>query len=136
MRVASRTPPVPKHQADAVLNQAAPVQNTWYTILDTTKNAVLYLILVLVADTDETLECRITVDGNALVDSIAATADTVYCMKLDSTTITGDTYVLHVTAGNVMEQSAMEGRSVKVEVRKTTATGAGNLKGRVVYGKW
>lgn len=32
--------------------------------------------------------------------------------------------------------SDFEGRSVKVEMRKTSANGAGNLKGIVVYGKY
>ena len=55
-----------EYQAPAVLNQAAPVQNTWYTILDTTPNVRIYDIVINVEDVDESLDVRVTIDGEIL----------------------------------------------------------------------
>jgi len=128
----------PEHQPDAVLTQANPVQNTWYTLLSTTINVRLYAITVMVETTGETLEVRLTIDGNVHVASIAAAANTYYYVfyrPSDGTLQLEPTGSLfHVNA--VLGAKALESRSIKVEVRKTTAAGSGTLNGRAVYGRW
>ena len=125
-------PRMVKHQPDAELSQADPVQNTWYTILDTQENARIYCITVAVMTTDETLEARVTIDGQTLTGSVDATADAWYFVEkslLDAGLSLGTAWMLAV------HYAALEGRSVKVEVRKTTAAGTGTLMGRVIYAK-
>ena len=130
------TKPVFKHQPDAVLDQVDPVQNTWYPILETTNAEILGVAIgVLVAD--ETLELRITLDGQAYVGSLACTAGTDYEAVFWTIQVS---YGLHLravpaTPAEIYRSVLCKGRSVKVEVRKTTATGAGNLRGCVSYGK-
>jgi len=121
-----------QHQADATLSQASPTQNQWYTILDTTLNAFVYAIAVSVATTGETLEVRLTIDGQTLTGSRAGSAGTVYGITISPETgnLALDAYPLYVGFIN-----QFQGRSVKVEVRKTTASGTGTLSGRVIYGK-
>lgn len=116
----------------ALLSQAAPVQNTWYTILDTAYCAKLFGIAVSVADTGETLEVRMTVDGATVSGSQAALAGTAY-KALPYTTPTG-LYLLMSTS-SLINGNETEGRSVKVEVRKTTAAGTGTITGCVNYGQ-
>lgn len=128
--------PVPVHQADTILDQANPVQHTWYTILDTTPNCRLIVANVAVQVADETLEIRITVDGHVYAGSKAATAGSDY------STVWGDGVIVSVITlqGATSQYRSygflVEGRAIKVEVRKTTALGAGNLQGRVVHAKW
>jgi len=124
-----------EHQPDATLAQANPVKDQWYTVLDTKKNAKLYSMTVLVWDTDETLEARVTIDGNVLVGSLAATKNTYYYVhhKLYSAPATGLTIDANIFL--LAHYAPLEGREVKVEVRKTTEAGNGNLESRVVYAK-
>jgi hypothetical protein len=123
-----------QHMPDAYLNQAAPVQNTWYTILDTTLNAQLAVVPFHVADTGETVEVRCTVDGQVYVASQIAVAGTEYWVVRSS----------YAGAGcSITSSSSSFGgssapflcRSAKVEIRKTTAAGAGNLVAAVKYFK-
>ena len=121
-----------EHQPDATLSQANPVQNQFYTVLDSKKRCRVYVVTVLVWTTGETLEVRITVDGQVLTGTVNASATTYY-------------YVHHqlygsalIVDGNILllgHYSFLEGREVKVEVRKTTAAGTGTLEARVVYAK-
>ena len=126
-----------EYQAPAVLNQAAPVQNTWYTILDTTRCVCVYQIGVGVEDTDETLECQITVDGETIAAvgrvSLHSTELGVY-VKASSITLV-DNAIITPIANVLGVTMVVEGHSVKVQVRKTTATGIGNLTGIVTWGQ-
>jgi hypothetical protein len=117
-------------QADALLSQATPVQNTWYTILDTVHYAKLFGIAIAVATTGETLEVRLTVDGNVYTGSQVAVADTAY--KANPYTAPTGTYLL-MTTSSIQNSNELEGRSLKVEVRKTTAAGTGTITGCVTY---
>ena len=128
---------VPELQACATLNQAAPVQNTWYPILATTRNVRVYGVVVKVADTGEDLQIKLTVDGVELASSanLVAAANTGYYVYL-LPYVTGCFIQHDDNASGKARAFLMEGRSVKVEVRKVTANGAGNLQGCVVYGKW
>jgi len=125
----------PVHQAPATIDQAAPVQNTWYTVLDTTTFVRILAILAYVDVANETIEVRLTIDGQTLTGSQAALAGTSYCYGLQYQSNSLNT----ITAGvniPVMNYCFLEGKSVKVEVRKTTALGAGNLHCLVTYQKW
>ena len=126
---------VHEYQPPAVLNQPAPVQNTWYPILDTTANVLLYYISVNVEDANETLELRITIDGQVITGNIAATHSRTYGVRFFPNAI--DRSITCDLAVNVHVNLVrlLDGRSVRVEVRKTTALGAGNLTGIVVYGR-
>jgi len=126
---------VMEHQPTATLTQAAPVQNTWYTILDTIANGRLIGVYFKVADTGEDLELRITIDGQTYVGVQAAVADTPYY-------INGIDYSSGaLSVQSVLEVSQrkgaflLEGRNIKVEVRKTSAAGAGTFSGRAEYAK-
>ena len=116
----------------ASLNQIAPVQNTWYTLLDTVHNVKLFGVGILIADTGETLGVKLTVDGETITGSGAATADTDYKVLIN-TTATGNTITLSSSA--LVNANQLECRSLKIEVRKTTAAGTGNLKASVAYGQ-
>ena len=127
-----------EYQTPATLNQAAPVQNTWYTILDTTKNCRVYAIAVNIEDTNETLECQVTIDGETMAGyAQSATHSTAYFGRIYPEPIARLDYMsldtlAETRAGNL--GFLIEGKSIKVEVRKTTAAGAGNLTGIVTYG--
>ena len=133
MRCCSKATIPPEHQPDATLTQAAPVQNTWYPILNTTKNCRIYRIFVSVADTNETLEVKITIDGNIISGSVPATAGTSYYVYFSGY---GNALIIDTVDPIAAYAFLLEGRSIKVEVRKTTAAGAGTITARVKYAKW
>ncbi len=113
-----------RHQPVAVLDQAPPVQNTWYTILATTLDALLKRLTVRQDNTGATaedLEVRITIDGDAMVATLnGRVSGTLYGIQLktdDTELIDGNT--------NVGIESDLEGQSVLVEMRQTSDVGAG-----------
>jgi hypothetical protein len=119
------------------LNQAAPVQNTYYAILDTTTDCRVYTIGVNIEDANESLSLQLTVDGETIApDNFAATHSTDYRGSLVFSAITRvDQMELDAMTNVQLRPSfVVEGKSVKVELRKTTAAGAGNLTGVVLYG--
>lgn len=121
-----------EYKADVIFSQAAPVQNTWYTLFDTKKNVRLYSVGVNVADTDETLEARLTIDGQTFSgNTTACTANTTYSIYMNPT------FGQFKISANIMAgfSTYLEGRSIKIEIRKTTAAGAGTITGRVSYGQ-
>lgn len=127
-----------EYQAPAVLNQAAPVQNTWYTLLDTTSNCRILEVVVNVEDANETLEVKITIDGETIqADDLAATHSTDYYAYIYNSGVTRLDYVKLIAYATEMPAAKnafmIEGRSIKIEIRKTTATGAGNLTGICTY---
>lgn len=140
MRINGKASPVPTKQAPATLDQAAPVQNTWYTILSTTVNCRLETLGVYVATTGETLEVRATIDGQTIASSgFAAAANTIYFIGRGIDVNGGLEKLAEATSANTIFYGAaflFEAKSIKVEVRKTTAAGAGNLKGIACYSKW
>ena len=125
-----------EYQTPATLNQAAPVQNTWYTILDTTTHCRIYEIAVNIEDANETLEIQVTIDGQTIgATAKAATHSTTYYVYRESDAINRvNTLILDNALTKSIRAFQLEGHSVKVEVRKTTAAGAGNLTGIVTYG--
>lgn len=125
---------VAQHQDDAFLGVVNPVQNTWYTVLETTR-ARVYGMAFLVHTTGETIEMRLTLDGVAYTGSHAATAETDYLFfkALESPTLRPRLPENSHIEGVV---SVLEGRVVKVEVRKTTANGTGSILSRVTWARW
>lgn len=134
MRGGHKTFEVPKHQADATLSQAAPVQNTWYTVLDTAKNVRIYGLGVSIAVANETIETRVTVDGQ-VIGTIGIDCDFGDDYRALFRRIHDGVIELVKDPLNI-PAFLLEGRSVKVEVRKITANGAGTLTARVIYGKY
>jgi hypothetical protein len=120
-----------EHQPDAHLVKESPVQNQWYPVLDA-KDCKIYAVTVLVWTTNETLEVRVTIDGQALVGSVEATHTTYYYVHHN---LYGSALVIDGNVFLLGKYAPLECRDIKVEVRKTTAAGSGNLEGRVVYAK-
>jgi len=131
MRFGER-PVIPQHQDEGVLHQAAPVQNTWYTAF-TGSNVKLIIIMIRVQTTGETLEVRFTVDGQVLTGTIAAVANTWYYVFVGGVE---DALEISTTAKNVAMNESLEARTVKFEIRKTTAAGAGMIDVVVTHGKY
>jgi len=122
-----------QHQAAAQLTQTNPVQNTWYTILDTTANVRLYSLVVRVDTTNETLEVRFTIDGLTISQTVDATAGTWYRPRIN---VDAPTYLeIDATYYLAHGYTFLEARSLKIEVRKTTAAGTGTMYGRASYAK-
>jgi hypothetical protein len=117
------------------LSQAAPVQNTWYTVLNTTNYVRIIGIGVGVLVANETVECRLTVDCVVLpVEGKSLTFGNDYAVFLLPYSSTGLTTALCDWYEGCKEKAFLiEGKNVKVEVRKTTAAGAGDLKASVAY---
>lgn len=127
----------PKLQPSAILNQANPVQNTWYTILDTTGDLEIFLVAIAIITTGETLECRLTIDGVIpnIISGLAAVAGTTYPVAIyhDHTGMWLDATVSNSLI--LRNGQTLRCRAFKAEVRKTTNAGAGNLRGAVSYSK-
>jgi hypothetical protein len=127
----------PEHQAVATLDQAAPVNGTFYTVLDTTQNCRILIFAAEIATTGETIEGKITIDGNAITVTAAAfPADTPYWCIISADPGVGTFGPYWNNAQQPQKAWLIEGRSVKLEVKKTTAAGVGNLKGLAVYQTW
>ena len=119
-----------RHQADAILIQAAAVQNTWYTVLAAqTRVARVYLISLVIGTANETLEISVTVDGVTLAGALNATFGTVYRIEFNYG-ITAESLVIGTTRDSTY---IIEGSNVSVAVRKTTNAGAGTLSSIVKY---
>jgi len=126
-------PPLKRYAQNS---QAAPVQNTWYPILNTT-NVILYDVQLKIATTGENLEIRITADGvvHGLFSAYAAVANTnyrvIYWLRADS--VAANTLDLSVAAPY---GTLMSARAVLIEMRKTSANGVGVLSGSAHYGAY
>lgn len=127
------------HHASATLTQAAAVQNTWYDILATTLNARIYYLSVSMRTLAEDLEVQLIIDGNTYAGSqAAAVADAdyyCYLVAYGSTTATSLAMTQN-TLTLVGLNTFLEGKSIRVRVRKTSANGANSLNGIVAYGTW
>jgi len=118
--------------------QAAAVQNIWYTALNT-NNASLTVLAIGVTVANETLELRITVDDVVWLGSVDITA--AQWSRPDGYVVSATPPTLQMaitaasSAGNVYDNypAFFSGRNVKIEVRKTTATGASALRAVGVY---
>ena len=128
-----------KYQTSSLL-QAAPVQNTDYTILDTTENCIIYQVAVNIEDTNETLDLTLTIDGETTITTGVACdhSNSYYLFKRANAITRVMDYTLIKTAATATDDMSayiIMGKSIKIEVSKTTAAGAGNLTGIVIYGQ-
>jgi len=128
--------PTPRHQPSAIRDQANPVQNTWYTVLDVARPCVIYKAIMQVLVAGETLEARITIDGVVNgPSSVAAVAATQYTIRLHNNMVDEGLY-LSAGADDMHGRSFVMCRSFRAEIRKTTNNGNGNLRGKVIWGAW
>ena len=111
------------------------MQNTWYTVLETTQNIRVLYVAFRHDTTDnvaKTLEVRATVDG--IIGGLGPAAcnnNTWYYAFLNYTT---SGFVWSTTIYNVARYVDLRGKSVMIEIRQTTAPGANaELDGRVQY---
>lgn len=121
----------------AALNQAAPVQNTWYTVANL-RDVRLNRIHFTVQTTGETLELELTIDGVMLgVVSQAVAAGAGYTVNEIYLSWDGTHYFVVSTTNNVIgDIPFFECQSLLVRIRKTTNTGAGNLRAAVSYNQY
>ena len=117
------------------LIQTAPVQNTWYEILAPTGRYTRIIgITGEILIVNETIECRVIVDGVVFVTlGTGFAVGNIYSIYINETLLgnlewggAGVTYSQH-------RAFLIEGHDISVEIRKTTAAGAGNLLGKVLY---
>ncbi len=126
-----RITPVFKLQTDESLDQANPVQNQWYPIMDAKNNVRLLVCRVSIETTSEDIEVRWTIDGITLSQTqAAAVAGTAYFLYK---WFSGSALVFTTSNSLALQYTFLECRSAKVEIRKTTNNGSGNLKGNVTY---
>jgi len=129
---------VPEHQADAVLSQDNPVSETWYTVLNTTKNVrllSLYANITWAVTQPTPLEVRVTIDGQTETFSVSnPVSGTDYVGVLGYASAS---YLINTLAEQRSRAFLLEGRSVKVEARITWATTQPTpLVCRVKYAKY
>lgn len=117
----------------ASLTQANPVQNTWYTVAELRNVKFRNAINYSVATANETLEVKITV-GSALLtatSSKAATAGSGYMAQMMPSQAAAGFWLYEEST--VHPQILYETDYLKVEIRKTTATGTGTISAAINY---
>jgi len=127
-------PPVPAHQPDVSFSQANPVQDQWYTVLDTRTNVRILHTRVMVLAAGETVEVMFTADDNILFGSAALNAGAGYYVHLSPTLTDG----LVIDGSSSLEYGGiiLEARVFKAEIRKTTNNGAGDLRALLKWARW
>ena len=126
-----------EYQEPATLNRpgATVVQNTWYDVLPETNNVHVYGTAFGIEDTNETLEWRAIIDGVTLPsDDLVATHSTDYYGDLAPDAISINVQCRLHSSQRDAQFIEFEGRTVQIQLRKTTAGGVGNLIGSVSYG--
>lgn len=125
-----------ERQPIAALNQDPPVEDTYYTILDTTANAKIYCIATKQKNDEasvENLQLKITIDGETIETTTRGHASNTWNfwyfeLHDDELTVTTS------ETSAMVSTMPFEGRSVKIEVRQTTDVGTNaELDGRVHY---
>ena len=123
-----------QQQIPARIDQAAPVQNTWYTVLAATgvyTRIADVVFEVLVAN--ETIEVEVTIGATGAQVGIQACAfGTDY--RLLHSFDPGNVDLLYAPAAGAGDRNLdLVGTNALVRIRKTTANGAGNLRCKVIY---
>lgn len=126
-----------KWLANALLDQQPPVQNTWYTILNTTEDAEIYYVIVRQNNGDvaaKDLEIRVTADGVVRTSAFAGCGNDAF--KYVYTISWAGDFTVDDFHKNFGGYSSIKAQSIKIEVRITSALGANQrLRGIVVYGQ-
>lgn len=126
--------------------QAAAVQNTWYTAYQGV-DTVFFACGIGITVADETVEAQITIDGTVIpvtagVALLFATNKFTNCLTTPLVLTTGvpvltlGAAAATLSAPAITPETWLKGKSVKIEVRKTTAGGASSLQVFGLYGKW
>lgn len=106
------------------------VQNTWYTILDLLVPCKIRILSSVITVADEDIECRVTIDGTVIPqDAIGHTVGQDNYWMVDEHSCWADTTEKMMGARESLEAT----QSCKIEIRKTTALGAGTLSGYISY---
>lgn len=125
------------HQADETLAQAAPVQNTWYTVMDEVGQIRLIAAEVVInGDTGETIEMRVIIDGNTYTTSGVAMAGHAHYQISQDIYLTGMVLSLSQAGYHYYRPFLLEGRDIQVQVRKTTANGADEIDAACSWARW
>lgn len=131
-----------RHYPLAVLDQVPPVQNTWYTLLETVEDVWLAFVRVLQANDEvavKNINMRWTADGRTLTrqaGDLGQANNTTNWWSLQSNTlddISGSTTI--TPAGTAIDGGGpFFGLSVKLEVRLTSVVGTNQtLRARAIY---
>ncbi len=124
-------------QPHAILTQAAPVQNTYYALLNAAKNARVYEVVIRVATTDEDLALKSTIDGIASADPTAfAPGISIDCYPGWGSKPTAWRCKLSSSIHHEDYAFFCEGKSVTLEIRKTTANGTGTITAMANYSRF
>ena len=114
------------------LVQAAPVNGTWYEVLDTAGQTDIHGIWFEVATAGETLEVRVTLNGVPHVVSRAAGIGTDYFVIYNNM-LTAAEMLTSTTPYTTNYKLGISGRTATIEIRKVTAAGAGTITCKVIY---
>lgn len=126
-----------QYQTPATLNQATPVQDTWYTLLDV-KDARLYAAACNIEDANETVDVELTVDGVPyVVNPEVLVHSTTYLLHVTMDAITRTITLGLDSAANYNRYKTfqVEGHTMLIRLRQTSNAGAcGNLTAIAQYG--
>lgn len=117
---------------------AAPIQNDYYDILSEKDICTVYGCAITIEDANETLQVRVTIDEEASNPAnVAINHSTTYYLLGTLNSITGTwVYSLATTTALYQYPSFLfRGKKVRIEARKTTNLGAGDLASIVLYGE-
>ena len=102
-------------------------------------NARVYSVGIRIDTTGETLEVRFIVDSQTWTVSagVAYTASTEYYVRrIPAAGASATGYVgIGTTEVTATLAGFMDGKSIQISVRKTSNTGTGTLRGRVIWAK-
>lgn len=126
-----------KYQEAKIVNQENPTQNEYIELIDETGGIRVYQMAVLVEDTNETLQLNIEADGETIAGvPTVCTAGAAYNALLYPDPINNLSRVrLSTGAAELRKGFILEGHEVKIEVRKTTDDGNGDINGVIQWGK-
>lgn len=118
------------------LDQAAPIQNQWYPIVNVVVPCFLSSLTAYVMTVGEQLEIEVTLDGQIYLEpgGWAAIAGTVYSLNISRL---GNVFFVNADAGGALSIDANSGLfldSLVVRLRKVSANGAGELRASVLGG--
>lgn len=140
---------ISKYQAVATVAAVGAIQNEWQWVLGTgntagveatnVENVRIYDISTHMTVANETIEIKITIDGQTIdniANGVAQDHSSEYQWYKSPIAISGidSVYAYKAAPQNITKAFLVEGSNVSVAIRKTTATGLNDLHGIVTYG--
>lgn len=122
--------------------QPTAVQNTWYTVCDLRNVEYLEMDYVIDGAAAEDIEVRFTVEGEAFTGTDAGLAGHTHKTVMFNLQPAGGPpptwlQITPLASGTfVVGASRKSCKSLKVEIRKTTAAAAQTIAAGVLYGQW